>query len=126
MKRKLLFITFIGLFGCLFATNVSALDLHSADNSFISSLDLSQLSQEKAELDFTISPNPASTKINLRVLNLDSEVTLTVIDVLGKKILSKSLSQVNTSIDVSGWNNGVYLIRITSDKKTQTKRFVKQ
>lgn len=119
MKRKLLKITFIALlFGFQSVTDAFAFVPESSTQVILQSA--------RGELDFTISPNPGSSKINLRILNLDSEVTLTVIDILGKKILSKSLSQVNTSIDVSEWNNGVYLIRIISDKKTQTKRFVKQ
>lgn len=83
------------------------------------------LSQREFSLNqFKIIQNPSSSKLMLSLSN--SEVKLDVFDVLGKKILTKELSGLTSSIDVSKWNSGVYLIRVTSDTGTQTKRFLKQ
>lgn len=76
--------------------------------------------------EFTISPNPASSKLNLVVPNALRSAKISVFDVLGKKVLSKDLNTLKSSIDVSKWANGVYLVRVTNDKITQTKRFIKQ
>ena len=82
---------------------------------------------EVAQLkDFKISPNPSKSKLNLILPASDNAFKLDVFDVLGKKILSKEVSKLSSSIDVSKWNNGVYLVRITSENGTQTKRSVKQ
>lgn len=76
---------------------------------------------------FEISPNPATTKLNINLSqkNLD-DTTVTVYDVLGKKIYSKRLHNLSVSINVSNWNTGVYLVRISTNRQTLTKRFVKQ
>ncbi|WP_298758451.1 T9SS type A sorting domain-containing protein [uncultured Psychroserpens sp.] len=76
--------------------------------------------------DFEISPNPASSKLNIKLSNALDNANVTVYNVLGKKVYSKSLSALESSIDVSNWNSGVYLVRVSNDKQTITKRFVKQ
>ena len=75
---------------------------------------------------FKIIQNPSKSKLMLSLPSSNSELKLDVFDVLGKKILTKQLNGLSSSIDVSKWNNGVYLVRVTSDAGTQTKRFVKQ
>lgn len=76
--------------------------------------------------DFKISPNPSKSKLNLLLPSSTITVKLEVFDVLGKKVMSKEVSKLSSSIDVSKWNNGVYLVRITSENGAQTKRFIKQ
>jgi hypothetical protein len=75
---------------------------------------------------FEISPNPATSKLNINSSqNLDNAI-IVVYDVLGKKVYSKKMHNLSSSIDVSRWNSGVYLVRIATNNKTLTKRFVKQ
>jgi len=76
--------------------------------------------------DFKISPNPAKSKVTISLPNGATNLKLDVFDVLGKKVMTKNLSSLNSTFDVSKWNSGIYLMRITSDNGTQTKRFVKQ
>ena len=77
--------------------------------------------------EFSISPNPATSKLNVYLPQNSKNATISVYDVLGKKVYSKSIDALSsTSVDVSNWNSGVYIIRISSDNTTQTKRFVKQ
>ena len=75
---------------------------------------------------FSISPNPGKSKLNLKLSRLSSTVNLEVFDVLGKEIYSNRLTNATTSVDVSKWNSGVYLVRVSTDSGVQTKRFVKQ
>ena len=65
-------------------------------------------------------------KLNIDLANLNSETKIEVYDVLGKRIHFKMLNNVKSSIIVSNWDSGVYLVKITNDSGTQTKRFVKQ
>lgn len=81
---------------------------------------------EVALNDFKISPNPAKSKVTISLPNGATNVKLDVFDVLGKKVMTRNLSSLNSTFDVSKWNTGIYLMRITSDNGTQTKRFVKQ
>jgi len=75
---------------------------------------------------FEISPNPATSKMNVKLAEAFDNANITVYNVLGKKVYSKSITAMTSTIDVSKWNTGVYLVRISSDKQTITKRFVKQ
>ncbi|WP_299526263.1 T9SS type A sorting domain-containing protein [Winogradskyella sp.] len=75
--------------------------------------------------EFTISPNPAKDKLNI-VLSSNDEMKLEVFDVLGKRVYHASISQLSSSIDVTNWRSGVYLVKVSSDQGTQTKRFIKQ
>jgi hypothetical protein len=51
---------------------------------------------------------------------------LQVYDVLGKRIMDKEISDINSSVNVSNWNNGIYIVRVISGDLSETKRFVKQ
>ena len=75
---------------------------------------------------FRILQDPSSSKLMLSLPRISGSITLDVFDVLGKKILTKEVSSISSTIDVTKWNNGVYLVRLTADNATQTKRFVKQ
>ncbi|TJY34127.1 glycan-binding surface protein [Pontimicrobium aquaticum] len=75
---------------------------------------------------FSISPNPGRDKLNLRLSKLSNNTTVEVFDVLGKKIYVDNIQAMTKTVNVSRWNNGVYLVRLISDEGTQTKRFVKQ
>ena len=78
------------------------------------------------EADFKMSPNPGSGIVNLRVPQQITSFNVQVFDILGKRIYEESISNSEGYMDVSNWNNGVYLVRISNDQFTQTKRFVKQ
>lgn len=78
------------------------------------------------ESDFKMSPNPGSSMVNLKVPSRHSNFDVEVYDVLGKRIFARSFANSEGIMNVSNWNNGVYLVRISNDDFSQTKRFVKQ
>lgn len=80
---------------------------------------------EKSTLEFKILQNPAKYKLTLQLASVQT-LKMEVFNVLGKRVLSKEISSLEASIDVSKWSSGVYLVRLSSDAVTQTKRFVKQ
>jgi Secretion system C-terminal sorting domain len=69
-------------------------------------------------------PNPLTGN----VLNITSDAnasrTVTIFDVLGKQVLNTTTS--NTSINVSNLTSGVYMVKITEEGKTATKKLVVQ
>ncbi|NRD24017.1 T9SS type A sorting domain-containing protein [Winogradskyella litoriviva] len=75
---------------------------------------------------FKISPNPSKDKLNIRMPKASQNLTLEVYDVLGKRIHKSTITQLATSIDVSSWKTGVYLVKVSNKNETQTKRFIKQ
>lgn len=71
-------------------------------------------------------PNPSNSILNVLVQTTGGNSTIEVYNILGKKVISQELLSEATKIDVSGWNSGVYLVKISSDNGEETKRFVKQ
>ncbi|WP_347925330.1 T9SS type A sorting domain-containing protein [Pontimicrobium sp. SW4] len=97
-----------------------SLDNITAKTSFLSTKD------NKLVNAFSISPNPGRNRLNLKLSKLNSNATIEVFDVLGKRIYANRVNTITKTVDASQWNNGVYLVRLTTDSGTQTKRFVKQ
>ncbi len=73
---------------------------------------------------FSISPNPARSMLTLQMPDGLNNVRIEVFDVLGKKIYSNTYTGV--PINISNWSKGVYLVRVSTDDKSHTRRFVKQ
>ncbi|WP_191858981.1 T9SS type A sorting domain-containing protein [Hanstruepera ponticola] len=80
----------------------------------------------KVENSFSIYPNPSSRNLNLNISNLEKNAQVTIYNILGAKVYSNTLNNSKFSINTSQWQKGVYLVRVSSDNGTTTKRFVKQ
>lgn len=97
------------------------------ENRGMTTESLATLSQDEFQLsNFTISPNPAKNKMNITLPNSGEQLKLEVFDVLGKRIYKGVITNLQSSVNVSNWKSGVYLVRVYNDKTTQTKRFIKQ
>ena len=81
------------------------------------------------EHSFTIYPNPAHTSISLNISQLNSKTLLSINDVLGqefnKVVLDSQSSNVNYSLDISEWPNGIYFINLENNSNQIVKPFVK-
>lgn len=76
--------------------------------------------------DFQISPNPGNSIVSLYIPKLKEDYKLEVFDVLGKRILNRTINSLETRLNVAQWKDGVYLVRVSGDFGSQTKRFIKQ
>ncbi|WP_274475728.1 T9SS type A sorting domain-containing protein [Mangrovimonas aestuarii] len=77
--------------------------------------------------DFTISPNPVRNTLNLELPGNMDNTSVEIYDVLGKLVHSQFLgSSSQAELNVSSWNKGVYIVRLMSNDKVTTKRFIKQ
>lgn len=92
---------------------------------FISAYSFAQVSSAPND-EFTISPNPAKNSLNIKLSAKTSDLQVEVFDVLGKRIYKGLITKLESSVDVSNWKSGVYLVRVSDDKTTRTKRFIKQ
>lgn len=72
-------------------------------------------------------PNPGKEFISIYNLPLTNKRFINIYDVYGKLILSKSCNSLNNSetIDIRGFENGLYITTIQSDNLTLTKKFIK-
>ena len=82
----------------------------------------------EAPSKFSIYPNPSSDVMNVSIPTIgDKGLNLEVFDILGKKVYTQQLTDLSSNINITGWNSGLYLVRISSPGQeiTLTKRFVK-
>ena len=75
--------------------------------------------------DFKIQPNPATTEFTIEFPQQYAIAKLEVFDVLGSRLINRTISKIEASVNVFEWNSGVYLVRISTSDGSQTKRFVK-
>lgn len=75
-----------------------------------------------------IYPNPTDGELNIGFLAADSNVTVSVFSVDGKIIYSKEFGDVMSGdshvINLSGVNNGVYVVRVQGDNSLQSHRLL--
>ena len=73
-------------------------------------------------------PNNGQFEVNFNTIK-DADVTIDIIDIVGKTIQSQSLKNLNgfvkKAIDIKNFSKGIYLMNLTFEGKTYTKRFIK-
>jgi hypothetical protein len=100
---------------------------HGVSNRGITMLSFTLSVAEVQLSEFKISPNPATERLNITLPNGFENVKLEVFDVLGKNIYNNKLNDIRrSSIDISKWSSGIYLVRLSTNSSIQTKRFIKQ
>ncbi|TXD84831.1 T9SS type A sorting domain-containing protein [Subsaximicrobium wynnwilliamsii] len=69
-------------------------------------------------------PNPVENTLMIALKN-PAETTVEIFDILGKKVLSKAIEQTK-ALNVSHLNSGIYILRITQNNTSITKKLIKQ
>ncbi|MGV1011535.1 MAG: T9SS type A sorting domain-containing protein [Flavobacterium sp.] len=70
----------------------------------------------------SVYPNPVKNGVFFINTDANAERTVTVFDVLGKQVLNLTTS--NNAINVNNLNSGVYMVKITEEGKTATRKLV--
>ena len=109
VKQKILF------FILLFSLSTVVL----AQNNDTDELDVTQ------ETVFNISPNPGINELNIRLAQ-KTDAAVEVYNLLGRKIYTGKLTAMHNAVDITSWKSGIYLVKVITDKKSITKRFVKK
>ncbi len=72
------------------------------------------------DLPLSLYPNPASDQVTLELpQNSSFPVQVELFSIVGQRVLSKQLNDTNNSIDVSGLESGMYILRVGKGKDTQ-------
>lgn len=76
---------------------------------------------EQTATSFSLSPNPATNSVKLRLSDSSAHLGMTasVTDVLGRTITNLELETSNYEVDVSDWPNGVYFIIVTDESQNR-------
>ena len=87
----------------------------------------SNVGVKKVDSDFSVKtvPNPVHRYLEIQIKMNDGPVLgYSILGTMGNEVLSGSLNG-NTTLDVSSLPNGVYLLKLISNRHTGTSRFVK-
>jgi len=72
--------------------------------------------------NLSIYPNPANAQINIAAR--EQIEAITIMDIMGKKV--KTIIEPNSTIDLSGLANGVYILQIQIDKSLVNQKIIKE
>ncbi|MGO3238735.1 MAG: T9SS type A sorting domain-containing protein, partial [Psychroflexus halocasei] len=73
--------------------------------------------------EFSVYPNPTQgTYVNINTSNSD-DFTVEVYDILGKAVISQEMNS-NESLNISALKSGVYLVKITQESNSITKKLI--
>lgn len=84
------------------------------------------INENQLAAGISVSPNPASEIMAVRVISAASPVTIEVMNVNGKVVYS-AVETRNTfahNINVSKWSKGVYMVNLTSGEKKENRKVV--
>jgi Secretion system C-terminal sorting domain len=74
--------------------------------------------------DFSLYPNPVNDELNLRA---NEEITsVSIHNVLGQELYNSNVDALETTIDLSNFAKGTYIINVTVGKDTFTRKLIKE
>ena len=93
---------------------------------YVDSIWGSLLSNSDYQLSNQISiyPNPAIGN-NIKILSKE-KVTVKVYSILGKELLKRTIYPENNALDISSMNKGIYIIKISNNYNTITRKLIKK
>lgn len=78
--------------------------------------------QQLAEI--TLYPNPANQRLFIKNNGFTSFDEISVINIVGQKVISKSRFSVSNEIDVSNLRNGIYVLRLKTGNQIISQKFI--
>lgn len=75
-------------------------------------------------VQFSLSPNPTNNVLNLKASKQIAQIV--IINVMGQTTLTKTINALESVIDVSNLNKGVYMINVNIEGNTQSYKFLKK
>jgi Secretion system C-terminal sorting domain len=92
--------------------------------AFWSTLSVDDFEQRNS---LSLYPNPSNSVLNVEFSSNISQGKVEIFDLLGKQVFTQSIVSNNfTEIDVTNWETGLYLVKISSENGEETKRFIKK
>ncbi|WMJ74064.1 glycoside hydrolase family 9 protein [Cytophagaceae bacterium ABcell3] len=79
---------------------------------------------EKLEPKFTMFPNPATSKLSIKIPDDFGAKLLSISSVQGARIMDQEVTKNKLSLDIHNFSAGIYLVRIDGDKGTMTQKLV--
>ncbi|PLX13314.1 MAG: hypothetical protein C0598_03910 [Marinilabiliales bacterium] len=71
-------------------------------------------------------PNPASSKINIDIVNSTGQTDVVLFDLYGHVLLRKEFFNKIVSLDLARFSNGLYILKISNENKSCLKKIIKK
>ncbi len=81
---------------------------------------------EFTKKDIIAFPNPTTGLVNLKISEIGADANIQLFDLVGNKLMEKSVESHVEQIDLENFSSGVYFLHITKDMKKKTIKIVKQ
>jgi hypothetical protein len=81
---------------------------------------------ESQESRLLVYPNPATDKITIELAEGQAPSQLSMMNLNGEEVLTRSLIKPKTQIDISNLPSGVYFVRLTNNNTVEVRMFVKE
>ncbi len=108
--------------GTIISTVVYCQCIQSCALSCSTTVNIQETSHPAATI--TLSPNPATTTVTISISSFTANRQLIITDVLGREIERVTITNNQSTINVTQWNNGVYFYQLIDDKETKAGKFV--
>ncbi len=92
--------------------------------SFLPKKNMTVTVEEKENLDFMISPNPAIGNVTIKMELRNSDASLRITNILGEVVYSKRLTQPKTIVQTDKFSKGVYFVSITNNNNITTQKLI--
>ena len=89
------------------------------DTSACTSLNTTSINTVNNEIGASIYPNPTTDVVNVKVNNVGT-YSLTVMDVTGKIVMSKTITNQLNQLDFNGYDSGIYFITLYNKNQKST------
>jgi hypothetical protein len=82
--------------------------------------------EDNTKIDkLSVYPNPTSDRINIDYKS-SKTASIKIIDYLGKTILSGTIQNGRNTVDLSNLSSGLYIIKVSDDYETYTRKIIKK
>ncbi|HBS85323.1 MAG: hypothetical protein A2W91_16075 [Bacteroidetes bacterium GWF2_38_335] len=78
---------------------------------------------ENGKLEISVYPVPANSFLNIEAPS-ETSVNYEIVNAAGQIVSTGTISAIKTTLDISGFENGVYVLKIKSEKFNTKERFV--
>lgn len=76
------------------------------------------------DFSFRFGPNPVSDRLYVQMEGLHSEARLELFDLRGSRLMQQLVNEPDVSLDLLGFTNGLYILKITAGQQCKTVKIV--
>ncbi len=84
------------------------------------------IEQISSNTNISVYPNPSNGLITVSISNVDAGTVVYVTDLIGQEVIKTSIKDVNTNLDLSALQKGIYMLTITNGQYRHIEKVIIQ